>query len=66
MTFRILERDSRYPGLTGYHEAPKLAAYAYLARLQSQGRITSTTYHADGAITVESAGLEPMTFANLR
>jgi hypothetical protein len=60
--FTVVERNPRYPGLTGEYDDPKIESYKYIAMLQAQGRTTSTTVRADGSITVESAGLEPMTF----
>ncbi len=60
-TFQVIDNAGKH-GPTTYHEDPKLAAYAYMARLQYGGRTTSLTCHEDGCYTVESAGLMTCTF----
>ncbi|KKK70561.1 hypothetical protein LCGC14_2922720 [marine sediment metagenome] len=49
-------------GTTVEHDDPKRQAYKYMALAQGQGRHTSTTWHADGCITVSVDGLEALTF----
>jgi hypothetical protein len=61
--FTIVEHSSKYPGLTGEYPNPSLEAYKYMAMLLRQGRTWSSVYHTDGAVSVESAGLETSTFA---
>ena len=56
ITFSVIDRDGRTPA-----ENPRIAAYAYLARLQSQGRGYSLTSY-NGEFTVESPGLMTLTF----
>jgi hypothetical protein len=56
ITFSTIDRDGRT-----YVDEPKRQAYAYMARLQVQGRQTSLTVE-NGQYKVESAGLAPIIF----
>ena len=56
-TFTAVDQDGRLPA-----EDPKLEAYKYMALLQYQGRLTSTTFHEDDSVSVASPGLMTFTF----
>lgn len=58
ISFAVVESNGRT-----FAADPKGAAYRYAAHLVNmQGRRYSMTFHADGAVSVASAGLQTLTF----
>jgi hypothetical protein len=58
--FRVVYQGKHGPSVVS--DNPKLDAYKEMAFHKLQGRTYSTTFHADGAVTVAVDGLEPLTF----